>query len=259
MTIVPALLLPYFAWPQRRAPRPFLSTAAMVVLIVAYVGLPEMMSNWNYLNTRLVPFIWAGLALRLPTTLPRPVAIVLAVCALSFSAAQGIDYVQARPRPRRVHRGNRTPYRSGATLLPLLFKHSKTSYFTASLSHAWGYYTVAKNTSAPLVFGVERSYPITYRDFPPRKLIPPAFDQFAERVRDSGRGVQGAQPGPGRRGLHRRLARAVGRLLAGGDAPLQPPADLGHAPRSATNDSRRLPPDLRRRRPGDLRPIISGI
>ena len=31
------------------------------------------------------------------------------------------------------------------------------------------------------MFGVERSYPITYRDFPPRKLIPPAFDQFAVR------------------------------------------------------------------------------
>ena len=64
-------------------------------------------------------------------------------------------------------------------MLPLLFDHSKTSYFTASLSHAWGYYMMAKNTSAPLVFGVERSYPITYRDFPPRKLIPPAIDQFA--------------------------------------------------------------------------------
>ena len=67
-----------------------------------------------------------------------------------------------------------------ATLLPLMFKRSKTSDFTASLTHAWGYYTVAKNTSAPLVFAVERSYPITYRDFPPRALIPPALDRFAE-------------------------------------------------------------------------------
>jgi len=28
---------------------------------------------------------------------------------------------------------------------------------------------------------VERSYPITYREFPPRALIPPALDSFAER------------------------------------------------------------------------------
>ena len=68
----------------------------------------------------------------------------------------------------------------GATLLPLLFKRGKTSDFTASLTHAWGYYTVAKDTPAPLVFAVERSYPITYRDFPPRELIPPALDRFAE-------------------------------------------------------------------------------
>jgi hypothetical protein len=180
MTIVPALMLPYFAWAQRRAPRPLLSTAAMAVLAVAYVGLPQMMSNWFYLNTRLVPFLWAGLALRLPTTLPRPVAILLAACALSFSAVQGIDYVRLDRDTAEFTAGmDVVPQR--ATLLPLLFKHSKTSYFTASLSHAWGYYMVAKDASTPLVFGVERSYPITYRDFPPRKLIPPAFDQFAVR------------------------------------------------------------------------------
>ena len=180
MTIIPAVLLPCFAWRQRRALRPFLSMAAVVVLIVSYVGLPEMLSNWNYLNTRLVPFIWAGLALRLPTTLPRPVAIVLAVCALSFSAAQGVDYVRL-DRDRAEFTAGIDAVPRGATLLPLLFKHGKTSHFTASLSHAWGYYTVAKDTAAPLVFGVERSYPITYKDFPPRKLIPPAFDQFAYR------------------------------------------------------------------------------
>ena len=180
MTIVPALMLPYFAWAQRRASRPLLSTTAMVVLAIAYVGLPQMMSNWFYLNTRLVPFLWVGLALRLPTTLPRPVAILLVACALSFSAAEGVDYVRLdRDRAEFTAGMDAVPER--ATLLPLLFKHSKTSYFTASLSHAWGYYMVAKDVSTPLVFGVERSYPITYRDFPPRKLIPPAFDQFAVR------------------------------------------------------------------------------
>ena len=67
-----------------------------------------------------------------------------------------------------------------ATVLPLMFRTSKTSYYTASLTHAWGHYTVRKDASAPMVFAVERSYPITYRDFPPRALIPPALDGFAE-------------------------------------------------------------------------------
>jgi hypothetical protein len=62
-----------------------------------------------------------------------------------------------------------------------VFNRRKTSYFTASLTHAWGYYTVEKDASGPLVFGVERTYPITYKEFPPGKLIPPALDRFAER------------------------------------------------------------------------------
>ena len=67
-----------------------------------------------------------------------------------------------------------------ATLLPLLFQHRRTSEFTASLTHTWGYYVLAKQTSAPLVFAVERSYALTYRTFPPPAVIPPALDRFAE-------------------------------------------------------------------------------
>jgi hypothetical protein len=180
MTIVPALVLAACAWRQRHVERPFFSTRALALLAAGYVALPEMLSNWNYLNTRLVPFLWAGLLLRVPDRLPRGAAIGLAACALSFSAVTGIDYVRLdRDRAEFTAGIDAVPER--ATLLPLLFQQAKTSDFTASLTHAWGYYTVAKSTSAPLVFGVERSYPITYRDFPPRALIPPALDQFAER------------------------------------------------------------------------------
>jgi hypothetical protein len=184
MTIVPALLLPYFAWKQRvksdpEETHPFFSTSATAVLAAAYVALPVMLSNWWHLNCRLVPFLWAGLALRLPAKLPRPVAVVLVACALSFSTVMGIDYIRLdHDRVAFTAGMDKVPAR--ATLLPLMFKQSKTSDFTASLTHAWGYYTVVKNTSAPLVFAVERSYPISYRDFPPPALIPPALDRFAE-------------------------------------------------------------------------------
>jgi len=36
-------------------------------------------------------------------------------------------------------------------------------------------------TSAPLLFAVERSYPLTYRVWPPAQLIPPAIDELARR------------------------------------------------------------------------------
>jgi hypothetical protein len=99
--------------------------------------------------------------------------------ALSFSAVTGLDYVRLdRDRAELTAGIDAVPAR--ATLLPLMFEQTKTSDFTASLTHAWGYYTVADDTSAPLVFAVERSYPITYRQFPPSALIPPALDRFAE-------------------------------------------------------------------------------
>ena len=85
-------------------------------------------------------------------------AIGLAVCALSFSVATGVDYVRLDRARAEVTAGiDVVP--EGATLLPLMFKRAKTSEFTASLTHAWGYYAIAKDTSAPLVFAVERSYP----------------------------------------------------------------------------------------------------
>ena len=91
----------------------------------------------------------------------------------------GVDYVRL-DRDRAAFTAGLDAVPERATLLPLLFKHQKTSDYTTNMSHAWGYYTVLKNTSAPLAFAVERSYPISYRDFPPRALIPPALDRFAE-------------------------------------------------------------------------------
>jgi hypothetical protein len=179
MTIVPALLLPYFAWKRRQIARPLFSNLAMVILAGAYLCLPTMLSNWWYLNCRLVPFLWVGTALRVPATVPKPIAVALAACALLFSVVTGFDYVRL-DHDRAAFTAGLDAVPERATLLPLLFKHRRTSDFTASLTHAWGYYVIAKNTSAPLVFAVERSYPITYRIFPPAALIPPALDRFAE-------------------------------------------------------------------------------
>ncbi|HLK93821.1 MAG TPA: hypothetical protein VKZ18_28270 [Polyangia bacterium] len=183
-TAVPAILLPILALAspsrQPRPPRAFFSAAALVCLGLAYAGLPTMMSNWNYLNCRLAPFLWLALLVRLPERLPRPLVALLALSGLSFSLALGVDYVRLdRDRAEFTAGMDAVPPR--ATLLSLVFNRSKTSHWVASLTHAWGYYTVEKDASAPLIFGVERTYPITYRDFPPSKLIPPALDRFAER------------------------------------------------------------------------------
>jgi hypothetical protein len=178
-TILPAVLLAVFAWRGRDLVLPFFSNAALVGIAVVYVALPELLSNWNYLNCRLVPYLWVGALLRVPRRLPRAWTVALALAALSFSASLGLDYLRL-DRDRAAFTAGIDAVPRGATLLPLEFKRTRTGRFTASLTHAWGYYTMAKDTSAPLVFGVERSYPITYREFPPGDLIPPALDRFAE-------------------------------------------------------------------------------
>lgn len=180
MSLVPALLLPLFAWRGRQTARPLFTRGALAALAVAYVALPVMMSNWCYLNCRLVPFIWIGLALCLPATLPRRLPAVLVACALSFSLVLGIDYVRVARDSAELTAGVVAVPR-GATLMPLLFKRKKTADFVASLAHAWGPYTTERDAMVPLVFAVERSYPITWTKFPSRKTIPPTFDQFAEK------------------------------------------------------------------------------
>jgi hypothetical protein len=179
MTLVPLLALPVVAWRHRRQVRPFFSLPALAVLAVAYVALPVMVSNWWYLNCRLVPFLWAGLALRVPSRLPRSATLVLATSALAFSAVLGIDYVRL-DRDRASFTAGMAAVPERARLLPLLFEQSRTSDFVASLTHAWAYYVVERHTSAPLVFAVERSYPIRYRELPPAALVAPALDRFAE-------------------------------------------------------------------------------
>ena len=181
MTVVPLALLAYLAWRRRAVERPYFSRAAMMALALGYVAIPETLSNWSYFGCRLVPFLWAGLALRLPARLPPALTGILVACALAFSAVTGVDYLRL-DRDRAAFTAGMDAVPEHAALLPLLFRKAATSDFTDSLTHAWAYYVLEKNTAAPLVFAVERSYPITYRQFPPRALIPPALESFAERA-----------------------------------------------------------------------------
>ena len=178
MSLVPALLLPVFAWRGRHTARAWFSNGAMAGLALAYVALPMMMSNWCYLNCRLVPFLWVGLALRIPRSLPRRLPAVLVACAVSFSAVLGLDYLRL-DRDRAEFTAGLSAVPRGATLMPLMFKPKRTADFVASLAHSWAYYTVEKDAMVPLVFAVERSTPITWAHYPPAKIIEPTLDQFA--------------------------------------------------------------------------------
>jgi hypothetical protein len=182
MSVIPALLLPIFAWRGRHRPRRFFSNPVIVGLVIAYCTLPLTTTAWRCVNCRLVPFLWVGVALCVPARLPRRLPAVLIACAVSFSAVLGLDYLRLDADRAEFTAGlNAVP--RGAKLMPLVFEHEKTADFVASLANAAGYYTAEKDAVAPLASGAVMS------ELGPSSASPiavgPTFDRFAERYATS--------------------------------------------------------------------------
>ncbi len=181
-TLLPALSLPVLAFRNRREAPPFFSPVATVLVMLGYVLLPGGASNWWYLNTRLIPFIWFALLVRAPARLPRGLGRSLVVAAGVYTVALGVDYLRL-DRDRAAYTAGMAAVPEGASLLPLSFESRVTSEFTASAHHLWGFYTMERSAHVPLVFAVERSYPLLWKQFPPAQLVPPALDNFARLAR----------------------------------------------------------------------------
>ena len=179
-TLLPILALAVLGWGERRRGVPFFTWPAMGLLLLAVFCVPTQGSNWGFLNARFVPFLWVGLLLRAPRTLPRWLQLALPVAALAYGGGLWADYTRLEHERRQFCAAiPAVPER--ATLLPLIFRPRGSATFTEPLRHAWGYYVLERTTSAPLLFAVERSYPLTYRVWPPAQLIPPAIDELARR------------------------------------------------------------------------------
>jgi hypothetical protein len=67
----------------------------------------------------------------------------------------------------------------GAKLLPLIFQSKGVSDNTHTLLHAWGFYVVQKQTSAPLLFAHSRSFPLMYREPPATQFNHLVLESFA--------------------------------------------------------------------------------
>jgi hypothetical protein len=139
---------------------------------------PYVATNWFHVNSRFVPFLWLAALARLPDRLPRRALAFLGVCALSYAAGMGADYLRLRRDWSRFTAGiSAVP--EGARLLPLIFKSKETSENTRALLHAWGFYVVEKLTSAPLLFAHSRSFPVMYRTPPDPQFNHLVLESFA--------------------------------------------------------------------------------
>jgi len=176
--LLPAAMVLISAWHERRRQVPYFRWPAMLALLALYLGLPASLSNWGLFNARVIPFLWIGLLTRAPERIPRALRFALVAAAVLYAGALTWDY--RRLESERLAFCAAIPaVAQGARLLPLVFEQRGSAAFTEPLKHAWGYYVLARGTTAPLLFAVERSYPLTYVRWPPPELLPPALDGMA--------------------------------------------------------------------------------
>ena len=182
-SIVPCLVLVGIAVSRRKESPPFFSTHAVVALALLYSFSPYIVTNWFHVNSRLIPYLWMGLLLRVPERLPRKLVGLLGVSALLYSAGMGADFLRL-DRERLEFTAGIPFVPDGARLLPLIFRHKGTSDDTRSLLHYWGYYVTEKHTSAPLLFAHSHSFPVIYSKPPPVRFNHLVLEGFAANATD---------------------------------------------------------------------------
>jgi hypothetical protein len=178
-SIVPCLLLAFYGLGSRRRESPtFFSPLAIVVLGLLFCLAPYRITNWYHVNSRLIPYLWVALLLRVPDQLPKRVMALLGISAALYSAGMGADFLRLDKDRERFAAGiSSVP--EGAKLLPLVFRHKGASDNTRSLLHAWGFYVTEKHTSAPLLFAHSRSFPVRYSTPPPVRFNDLVLENFA--------------------------------------------------------------------------------
>jgi len=182
-SLVPCLVLVWIGVSRRKESPPFFSMHAVVALTLLYGFSPYIVTNWFHVNSRLIPYIWMGLLLRVPETLPRKLVGVLGLSAVLYSAGMGADFIRL-DRERREFTAGIPFVPEGARLLPLVFRHKGLSDNTRNLLHDWGFYVTEKHTSAPLLFAHSHSFPVIYSKPPPVRFNHLVLEGFAANATD---------------------------------------------------------------------------
>ncbi|MBK6460826.1 MAG: hypothetical protein IPF92_07435 [Myxococcales bacterium] len=184
LTLLPTAALVIFALRGRKVDVPFFSSWALGVLVAAYIFTPYAATNWFHMNSRFLPYLWFAALVRVPERLPRGVVGLGLVAAVLNTVAMSVDYTRLE-RDRRAFTAGIDAVPRGARLMPLVFRAKGVSENSRSLLHAWGFYVVAKDTSAPLLFAHSRSFPVMYREAPPDRWNHLVLEGFAPGMRSA--------------------------------------------------------------------------
>jgi hypothetical protein len=167
-------------WYRRHERVPFFSPLAFFVIGVLYFFMPYTATNWFHVNSRFIPYLWFFALLRVPARLPHPKKAlgILGVAAALYSVGMGVDFVRLE-KDRQKFIAGMSAVPQNAKLLPLLFRRQITSENTRSLLHAWGFYVIEKQASAPLLFAHSRSFPVMYETPPHPRFNHLVLEAFA--------------------------------------------------------------------------------
>jgi hypothetical protein len=169
-SLVPALvlLLAVALRGQRRVQ--LFSSAAVAALAAGYLLLPSFMFPiWAYFNTRFVPFLWLALLLRVPENLPRRWLALVAFAGVAGTVGNGLALVRM-DRDVAEFRSGLPFVERGARLLPLLFSVKSPGDNIEPVLHAWGHYTLERQTSADLLWASRSVDAVQYRTLPPTRF-----------------------------------------------------------------------------------------
>lgn len=161
-----AVVLGIIAYRARRAPMIFFSPLGVIALAALFIFLPYIATNWFHFNSRFIPYLWLAALVRVPDKLDRRLVALLGLASALYFVSLGVDYVRL-DRDRAKFTAGMAAVPEGSRLLPLVFTRKLTSENTRSLLHAWGFYVMEKQTSAPLLFAHSQSFPVMYREPPP--------------------------------------------------------------------------------------------
>jgi len=182
-SVVSAGVIAFYGLRRMRERPPFFSPIAMAVLVILYATLPYHAHRWFYVSSRVVPFLWVGLLLRVPSELPPWLRNALVASTLAFSVGLGIEYVIVAKQWEDFTRAeDAVPTR--ARLLPLVFdRKGPHGDNTWPMLHVWGLYVVDRDTTAPLLFAHSRSFPVSYAQQPPPRFHGLLLEQFPQTMR----------------------------------------------------------------------------
>jgi hypothetical protein len=168
------------------AERPMFRAPALVLTFALYCLLPYAATNWFHINTRFVFFLWLFVLVRVPLAFPSRLgrwlgrAACLFVCM--YSAGMAGDYLRLE-RDRKEFVAGVPWVQRGDRLLPLIMSPKGSSDNTRNVLHMWGYYVLAKDTSAPLLFAHSAGFPVMYRTPPKPRLNHLFLEGFVATLR----------------------------------------------------------------------------